>query len=59
MLIKNKDMKKIYTTPRLNVRQVKVDDIIITSDPQITDDPSDEGQQLTKRREGSSDRDNY
>lgn len=58
MLIKNKDMKKIYTTPRLNVRQVKVDDIIITSDPQISDDPSDEGQQLTKRRD-SSDWDNY
>ena len=52
-------MKKIYATPRLNVRQVKVDDIIITSDPQISDDPSDEGQQLTKRREGSSDWDNY
>lgn len=52
-------MKKNYFTPRFNVRQVKVDDIIVTSDPQISDDPSDDGQQLVKRRERTSDWDNY
>ena len=52
-------MKKKYIFPRLNVRQVLFADIIITSDPQISDDPSDDGQQLIKRREGTSDWDNF
>lgn len=52
-------MKKTYNIPVVRIRFVKTSDVIVTSDPQITDDPSDEGQQLTKRREGSSDWDNY
>lgn len=52
-------MKKKYNIPRFNVRQVKVADIIITSDPQISDDPSDGGQQLIRRREGTSDWEGY
>ena len=52
-------MKKNYISPRFNVRQVMVTNIILTSDPQISDDPSDDGQQLIKRREGTSDWDNY
>ena len=52
-------MKKTYNIPVFRIRFVKTSDVIVTSDPQITDDPSDEGQQLIKRREGSSDWDNY
>ena len=47
-------MKKTYNTPRFIVRQVRAADIIVTSDPQLTDDPSDDGQQLSKPRAGSS-----
>lgn len=52
-------MKKKYINPLFNVRQVKVADIITTSDPQISDDPSDGGQQLGKHRGGNSDWEGY
>ena len=46
-------MKKIYKEPRLTVRFVKSTSVIDTSDPQISEDPTDGGQQLIKRRNGS------
>ncbi len=46
-------MKKFYNSPRFLVRKVKMSDVIITSDPQATDEPSDGGAQLIQRREGS------
>ncbi len=52
-------MKKIYNTPRLQFRQVKMTDIIITSDPQVTDDPSDGGTQLINDRSTGTDWDEY
>ena len=43
-------MKKQYITPNWRLHRVKPTDIIITSDPQLTDDPSDGGGQLAKPR---------
>ena len=44
-------MKKEYETPSLRLNRVNSSDIIITSDPQLTDDPSDGGNQLAKPRD--------
>ncbi len=44
-------MKKQYITPTWRLHRVATSDIIITSDPQLTDDPSDGGGQLAKPRD--------
>lgn len=43
-------MKKQYIAPYWHLHRVNSSDIIITSDPQLTDDPSDGGGQLAKPR---------
>ena len=53
------DMKKSYDSPKFRIRYVKVSDVIVTSDPQLTDDPSDDGKQLIKPSGRSSDWENY
>ena len=50
MVQKTITMKKQYTTPYWRQHRVKPSDIIFTSDPQLTDDPSDGGGQLAKPR---------
>ncbi len=52
-------MKKKYYSPSLNVRFVNHTEVVITSDPQISDDPTDGGAQLIPRRDKGSDWDNY
>lgn len=52
-------MKKSYNTPRLRIRYVKESDVIVSSDPQLTDDPSDDGKQLIKPSSPSSDWESY
>jgi hypothetical protein len=52
-------MKKSYDSPTFRVRFVKVSDMIVTSDPQLTDDPSDDGKQLIKPSRPSSDWESY
>jgi hypothetical protein len=49
-------MKKQYNTPYVNLHHVRTSDVIITSDPQLSDDPSDGGSQQIKR---NSDWDEY
>ena len=44
-------MKKQYITPTWRRHHVTTSDIIITSDPQLSDDPSDGGGQLAKPRD--------
>jgi hypothetical protein len=44
-------MKKQYTAPIWRQHRVYPSDIIVTSDPQLTDDPSDGGGQLAKPRD--------
>ncbi len=44
-------MKKQYITPTWRLHCVATSDIIITSDPQLSDDPSDGGGQLAKPRD--------
>jgi hypothetical protein len=44
-------MKKQYITPTWRLHHVTTSDIIITSDPQLSDDPSDGGGQLAKPRD--------
>lgn len=44
-------MKKKYDTPIWRLHCVKSSDIIITSDPQVSDDPSDGGQMYSRRRD--------
>ena len=44
-------MKKQYITPTWRLHRVTSSDIIVTSDPQLTDDPSDGGGQLAKPRD--------
>ena len=44
-------MKKQYITPTWRQHRVSPSDIIVTSDPQLTDDPSDGGGQLAKPRD--------
>ena len=53
------NMKKSYNTPRLRIRYVKESDVIVTSDPQLTDDPSDDGKQLAKPTGRSNDWESY
>ncbi len=50
-------MKKQYNTPYVNLHHVRTSDVIITSDPQLSDDPSDGGSQQIKPR--NSDWDEY
>jgi hypothetical protein len=52
-------MKKSYDSPIFRVRFVKVSDVIVTSDPQLTDDPSDDGKQLAKPTGRSNDWESY
>ena len=52
-------MKKSYDSPRFRIRFVKVSDVIVTSDPQLTDDPSDDGKQLAKPTGRSTDWESY
>lgn len=52
-------MKKSYDSPRFRIRFVKESDVIVTSGPQITDDPSDEGKQLIKPSGRTSDWESY
>ena len=42
-------MKKQYITPTWRLHHVTTSDIIITSDPQLSDDPSDGGGQLASK----------
>ena len=44
-------MKKQYITPTWRQHRVSPSDIIVTSDPQLSDDPSDGGGQLAKPRD--------
>ncbi len=41
--------KKQYYTPALHLRPVHPSDVIITSDPQVSDDPTDGGSQQAPR----------
>ena len=52
-------MKKKYNIPFVHMHSVRISDVIITSDPQITDDPTDGGSQLSKKRNDYSSWDNY
>lgn len=52
-------MKKYYNSPNLRIQFVKTSDVIVTSDPQLSDDPSDGGKQQINRPNGSSDWENY
>ena len=52
-------MKKYYNSPNLRIQFVKTSDVIVTSDPQLSDDPSDGGKQQINRHSGTSDWDNY
>ncbi len=46
-------MKKQYITPTWRLHCVATSDIIITSDPQLSDDPSDGGGPLAKPRDSA------
>lgn len=52
-------MKKNYNIPLFRIRFVKTSDVIVTSDPQLTDDPSDDGKQLAKPMGRSADWESY
>lgn len=52
-------MKKSYDSPRFRIRFVEGSDVIVTSDPQLTDDPSDDGKQLAKPTGRSNDWESY
>ena len=53
-------MKKYYKSPDIRIRIAnRMCEVIVTSDPQLSDDPSDGGKQQIKRPNGSSDWENY